>query len=135
MFNKKVIIILSLFFINGCKEDLNSNALIHKQLNDIYRADPLLDFQRDLKNNKLAFKGLHANGLLVPIISECLKKEYKINIIPGTSHMLQSYDQAKLQAIAQVYAEDYNSRMLSYIAEHKLSKCELARTERRELGH
>ncbi len=119
-----ILIIFNLSFIAGCGDKSNVDDLISEQLNEIYQADPIYDFEQAIRNKDTKFKGLNVGRLVVPIVSGCLIDEFKVDVISGTSDAIENYEHAKLQAVARVYAEDYNLRMLRYIVENNLSKCE-----------
>jgi len=124
MINFKIIFFsLCFLLIIGCENNGNSD-LILKNLDEIYIANPYEDFEKAIKRKDFRFKGLSLGTLIVPFISDCLKNEFGVVVIKGTTHSPESYEHVKLNAIATAYAETYNINMLSFLAENNLSKCE-----------
>lgn len=81
------------------------------------KANPDFDLKAAIARNDLRFKGLMGYGVYVPGVDDYNKKytKYGVDVIKGTSDIIQSYEQGRLTAIAQYYAEHYNLSLLQHI--------------------
>jgi len=92
----------------------------------LLHASPSDDFESAINKKDFRFIGLYGNASSVPNLSKsCINMKTDVNFIEGSSEVLLGYEHAKLNAIAHVYADDYNLRMLRYLEEKQLFKCAL----------
>jgi hypothetical protein len=127
MRNLLVSIFLSLF-LNACGESEFDKAQSEasKPLEWLNDANPLADFESAIAQSDFRFIGLYGAGAYVPNVKmACLDYDNDIKFIDGSSDALMGYKHAKLNAIAQVYAGNYNTRMLIYLEKHKGFECAL----------
>ena len=123
MHNILVVAFLSLFLFSCNGSD---NVEVVDEMLWLNQADPMEDFENAIARSDFRFIGLYGVGAYVPVVNiQCLNPEKDINFIKGTSDALEGYEHAKLNAIAQVYADNYNIRMLIYLQEHKWFECAL----------
>lgn len=121
MKNILVVTIVSLILFS-CNDSDNTELIDEMQW--LNQADPLEDFENAIARSDYRFIGLYGVGAYVPIVNiQCLNPEKDIKFINGTSDALENYEHSKLNAIAQVYAEYYNIRMLIYLQKHKEFEC------------
>ena len=105
------------FEVAQAKEVVKMEWLLH--------ASPSDDVEDAIKKKDFRFIGLYGITNIVPRINKsCINMETDVNFIEGSSEILIGYEHIKFNAIAHVYAEDYNFRMLRYL-EKDLSKCAL----------
>ena len=130
MFRLLSFCLIALFVIGCEKSDFEVEAEKHiDALEWIVDADPEADFEEAIDKKDYRFKGVYGNKNLVPGVSmECLNVEKDVDYIKGTSEILWGYEHTKLNAIAYVYAQHYNSKMAIYLLEnekYKKYKCNL----------
>lgn len=115
---KTFIFILFLMLIFSC------NGVEREDISNLYFADPTKDLEEDIKAGSLKFKGVAGLRTYYPLADECLLEEFGGEVLSRTAEVLESYEQQKLQAIAVVYAENYNLELSVYIETNNLSiKC------------
>lgn len=118
--NKITLVFVCLVFICSCGGD---NEVTHN-FEILYEANPVTDAEKSIKNGDLRFMGLDNHDIKVPGVDpQCRFTKEKVKIIDGTSHFHQSYEVAKFNALAKVYAQYYNSRMSMYFDEKQLKFC------------
>lgn len=118
-----VVALLSLFLFSCDGPD---NIKVVDEMSWLNQADPMEDFEKAIARSDFRFIGLYGVGAYVPVVNiQCLNPEKDINFVKGTSDGLEGYEHAKLNAIAKVYADNYNIRMLTYLKEHKGFECAL----------
>jgi hypothetical protein len=127
MRNLLVLIFLSLF-LTACVESKFDKAQseVIKQLEWLNDANPQVDFVKAIQKSDFRFFGVYGRSMFVPGINiKCLNQDKDIRFIEGTSDAYQGYEHEKLNAIAWVYADNYNIRMLRYLQERDEFKCAL----------
>ena len=127
MRNLLAFIFLSLL-LTACVESEFDKALSEevKQLEWLNDANPQIDFEKAIVKGDYRFLGLYGRGQFVPGINiKCLNYDNDIIFIKGTSDAFEGYEHEKLNAIAWVYADNYNMRMLRYLRERDEFKCAL----------
>ena len=121
MTNILIVTILSLFLFS-C--DDSGNIELVDEMQWLNQADPLEDSESAIARSDYRFIGLYGVGAYVPVVNiQCLDPEKDVKYIKGTSDLLENYEHSKLNAIAQVYAEYYNMRMLVYLQKYKELEC------------
>jgi hypothetical protein len=123
---KFIVILISILLISGCEKSDSEVHLekVHEVMGWLYDANPHQDVQVAIENGDFRFMGVYGYSIVVPRIDiKCLDYEKDINPIKGTSDAIESYEHAKLNAIAQVYAEAYNRRMWIYKKDNTEFKC------------
>jgi hypothetical protein len=119
------VLIISLF---GCEKSEFEVAQANEieKMEWLLHASPSDDFVRAINTKDFRFIGLYGNTSSVPNINKsCINMEVDVNFIEGSSEILIGYEHVKFNAIAHVYADDYNLRMLRYLEENQLYKCAL----------
>ena len=119
------VLIILLF---GCEKSEFEVAQAKKieKMEWLLHASPSDDFVSAINKKDFRFIGLYGNTSSVPNISKsCINMKTDVNFIEGSSEVLLGYEHVKLNAIAHVYADDYNLRMLRYLEEKQLYKCAL----------
>ncbi len=124
--NSKIVAILAAVILSGCGEtpfEAEEKRLV-AEMEWLYTADPNDDFQDALTRNDLRLIGLYGAGTYIPgLFYECQVDESKVKYIEGTSDAVYGYEHSKLIAIAQTYAEHYNSLLQIYLDDQKVSVC------------
>jgi hypothetical protein len=125
---KNLILGVLIIFLFGCEKsefDVAQAKEIEK-MEWLLHASPSDDFVRAINKKYFRFIGLYGNTSSVPNISKsCINMKTDVNFIKGSSETLIGYEHVKLNAIAHIYADDYNLRMLRYLEEKQLFKCAL----------
>ena len=117
----KLIFLICILCLVGCKQTPREiyQAEIYQEMKWLYDANPMDDFVWALEKQDYRFIGLYRVGAYIPGINKkCLTLkdlEMDVRFIKGTSDAHEGYEHSKLIAIAQVYAENYNFRMLVHI--------------------
>ena len=123
---KYLLLCTLLIFITGCEKteyEIIEEQII-KEMGWLYTANPNDDFQKAIERNDFRFIGIYGVTIYTPMVSiNCLNRDKDISPIIGTSDAVSGYEHAKLIAIAQAYAKDYNVRMLLYLQENKGFEC------------
>lgn len=92
----------------------------------LLHASPSDDFESAINKKDFRFIALYGTTNIVPKINKsCINMKRDVKFIEGSSEILIGYEHVKLNAIAHVYADDYNFRMLRYLEENQLFKCAL----------
>jgi len=112
-----VILALSLFNCSSQNESIASN-----DLRWLLNADPEIDAKKAIESGDLRFFGVIGMSIQVPLFNrECISND-RVNFIQ-ISDLVESYEQEKLQAIAPIYAFNYNLHMSKYYKQHSLKDC------------
>ena len=112
-----LILALSLFNCSSQNESITSN-----DLGWLLNADPELDAKQAIKSGDLRYFGVVGMSIQVPFFNrECISND-RVNFIQ-ISDLVESYEQEKLQAIAPIYAFNYNLYMSKYYKKHNLKDC------------
>lgn len=120
--NKKIFLLISLLVIYGCQNSEFDTT--SKDMDWLYRANPIDDFEKAVKHNDYRFVGIYGYSITVPGIPlKCLNIKKDVKPIEGTSDSSSSYEERKFNAIARVYADDYNFQLLKYLEGEKLFIC------------
>ena len=125
---KNLIFSVLILFLLGCEksEFEVAQAKEVEKMKWLLHASPSDDFERAINKKDFRFIGLYGMTNIVPNITKsCINIKTDVNFIEGSSEMLIGYEHVKLNAIAHVYADDYNLRMLRYLEEKQLYKCAL----------
>ena len=115
-----------MLLISSCEKLDSKNQLetVHEVMGWLYEANPEHDVRAAIENGDFRFMGVYDYSIVVPRIDiNCLDYEKDINPIKGTSDAIESYEHAKLNSIARVYAGEYNFRMRMYKEENTDFKC------------
>ena len=123
---KLIVILISMLLISSCEKSDSETQLekVQEVMGWLYEANPEHDVQVAIENGDFRFMGVYGYSIVVPRIdTKCLDYEKDINPIKGTSDAIESYEHAKLNAIARVYAGEYNFRMRIYKEENTEFKC------------
>lgn len=125
--SKRLPLICCLLFLSGCNQS-PYNAMqneIKAQMGWLYTANPDDDFDAAVRNKDFRFVGIYGYSLTVPRVTrKCISIEKDVKPIEGTTDAVLSYEHAKLIAIAGVYAEQYNLRMLMFREKNMGFKCD-----------
>jgi hypothetical protein len=125
---KNLILGVLIILLFGCEksEFEVAQATEVEKMEWLLHASPSDDFESAINKKDFRFIGLYGNTSSVPNISKsCINIKTDVNFIKGSSETLYGYEHVKLNAIAHVYASDYNFRMLRYLEEKQLFKCAL----------
>jgi hypothetical protein len=118
--NKYWLIIVSIF-ISACNANSSSPKI---DLNYLYYANPVEDVKKAISKKDYRFYGIYGASLRVPKISrECINVDKDIKIMAGNSEVTFSYEEQKFNALAQVYADNYNFHMMIYLKDKGLYNC------------
>ncbi|MEM5495827.1 hypothetical protein WNY77_00310 [Paraglaciecola mesophila] len=118
---KLLIPFLVMFSLLGCEDKFDSR--ITEDLRWLLDADPKEDFEKSISSGDLRFVGVIGMFSTVPYFDEKCVTEDKVRFIQ-ISDMVNSYEQEKLQAIAPVYASNFNLYMLKHWNEHGIKRCD-----------
>lgn len=93
-------------------------------------ANAAIDLKESIKLKDLRFVGVYGVGITVPGVSEkcayyCVKHKGWLKMIEGTSDMITSKKQMRLQGLADKYAAEYNSLLFDYLKRNRLLPSEL----------
>lgn len=112
-----------LLTVYGCQNsDSNATSV---DVNWLYNADPLDDFNEAVKINDYRFIGVYGYSLNVPGVKlKCLDAERDVKPIEGTSDSSSSYEEEKFNAVAKVYADYYNFQLKKYLEGKNLFSCD-----------
>ncbi len=87
-------------------------------------AVPEDDVSKAIANGDYRFLGFRRNGVNIPAIEQaCVKSNLDIRFIDGIPHATENYEQRKLIAIAEAYAQEYNLIMFNYLRGEKGFAC------------
>ena len=126
---RKLLVIILIFNLFACSEksELEKAASEDvKELQWILTASPKKDFLKAINKEDYRFLGVYGINNPVPSISKkCINIETDVKYIIGTSEVLLGYEHNKLNSIAFLYTEHYNSLMLYHLKTNKGFKCNL----------
>jgi hypothetical protein len=118
---KLLIFLLVLFSLLGCEDKFDNR--VTDELRWLLIADPEEDFEKSIADGDLRFVGVIGMSRTVPYFDEKCVTEEKVRFIQ-ISDMVNSYEQEKLQAIAPIYAENFNLYMLKHWNAHGIKRCD-----------
>lgn len=114
MIMKNITLIFLLLVVYGCQDSGNMESSTDGDW--IYSADPYSDFTNAIEREDYRFIGIYGYSLSVPGVSlNCINVETDVRSIEGTSDTNSSFEEAKFNALAKVYAEYYNFQMKKYL--------------------
>lgn len=107
--------------ISACNTNTSSPKI---DLNYLYYANPAEDVKDAISKKDYRFYGIYGASLRVPYISrKCINVDKDIKIMAGNSEVTISYEEKNFNALAQVYAENYNFHMMIYLKDKGLYQC------------
>lgn len=107
--------------ISACSSNNSSSKI---DLNYLYYADPAEDVRKAINNKDYKFYGISGISLRVPKISrECINIDKDVKMMAGNSEVTFSYEEEKFNALAEVYADNYNFHMMIYLKDKGLYQC------------
>lgn len=122
----KISVWLVFCLLYGCTDssiDVD-NAKAVSELSWLFDANPEEDFYNAVDEKDYRFIGVNSYSLFVPRVSiRCLDIDENVKTLRGTADAVNSYEHAKLMAIAKVYADYYNLRMRAYLEDAGLFSC------------
>ena len=119
---KKITLVFLLFSICGCQE--LGEIVSGRDGSWIYSADPYDDFVNAMQSGDYRYLGIYGYSLSVPGISlDCVSLEKDVRPIEGTSDTNSSFEEAKFNALAKVYAEYYNFHVRHFLEEKGAFNC------------
>jgi hypothetical protein len=116
-----------MLFLFGCSQ--TDDEILQGQISEVmgwlYSAEPAQDYHSAISRKDYRFIGVNGYSSYVPGVNPtCILNDSDVRLIAGTSDAVLNYEHAKLIAIAQVYANEYNIHMLTYRKEHLGLKCD-----------
>jgi len=119
---KITILALSLLLLAACVQAGDFGDLPKYE-----KANPDNDLKAAIARNDLRFKALRGYAEYVPGVNDYYQKysKYGLDVIKGTSDVIQSYEHGRLTAIAEYYANHYNIELfhhIQHLESMKLSK-------------
>ncbi len=119
----KYAFLLMIVFISwSCSE--KGAPTLSERTHSLLSADPELDVQAAIVKKDHRFKGVYGYSISTLGISiMCLDYEKDIAPIEGTSDSMDSYEDEIFNAVARVYAENYNLKMKIYLEENYGVEC------------
>jgi hypothetical protein len=110
--------VFSVFLMAGCQP-------ANKHENDLswlLTAEPSLDAEQAIHQGDLRYIGISGMFISVPFVDNKCINENTVRLI-RVSDVIESYEQKKLQAIAPIYAEAYNFKILQHQKKQGQSQC------------
>ncbi len=109
-----VSVLIILLALSGCQR--SSKNPPDSEYAWIYSAEPGIDVKKAIEKGDLRFMGTYDYSLsVVGVKSECVESRDNINPIEGTSDVWGSYESAKFNTTARLYAEHYNIALLNHL--------------------
>lgn len=107
--SKIIVTIVAVLLLVGCA----AKSEIEGELAWLLHAEPEKDAELAIRKGDIRFIGVVGMFFSVPFFEETCVTNEKVRFIQ-ISDLIESYEQRKLQAIAPIYAEAYNFRMLQH---------------------
>lgn len=106
----------------GCAEP--NYKVSNGDARELYRADPISDANAAIVGGDYRFIGINGYSVQVPELKmQCLNLDSDIKLMDGTTEFVTSYEEEKFNALAHVYATNYNQHLLAYLSENGLFTC------------
>ena len=114
-----ILCLITICTFSGCSTgriERNDNQVVNK-MSWLLDAHPYYDYLSAIEAEDFRFKGVYGYSLRIPQVHRwCINDiEKEVNPIEGTSDAVESYEHARMQAIAQVYASWFNTYMRAYL--------------------
>lgn len=96
----------------------------------IYDSDPMIQALEAIEDENYKFLGIYSYSIIVPGVHlSCVDLALDVLPIEGTSDASSSYRERKFNAVARIYAEEYNFQMRDHLERIGKFHCEEHRRE------
>ena len=119
---KNILILVSVVFVCSCGN--GDKTTYSEQTKRLLFADPEMDFRSAIEARDYRFMGVYGYSISSPGVSiTCVDPGVDIKPIEGTSDATDNYEARLFNAVARVYAKEYNFKMKMYLRENRGFEC------------